>query len=420
MSGRSAPVLAARGLWKKHAHQLGRAAWYGLRDIGREIVGKGAAGALRPDEFWAVQNVDFEIRRGEALAVLGSNGAGKSTLLKILAGLLKPDRGWVSTAGTSAAIIELGAGVAPLLSGRENVHLAAALHCVPKQDWNSYLERVLDFAELGEFIEAPVQSYSAGMRARLAYAIASQLRPDVMLIDEVLAVGDQAFQRKCMQHIRRYLHNGGALVLVSHNVYQIQGACQRGLVLAAGTPVFAGTAVEAVSRYFETTLAGPDAPGRARAARFGPAEITGIRITGADGGEVRSGGPARVIIAYRAREPLEVICAFGIATADEAVTITSVCERAGRRIEAGEGEIACMVPALPLLPGRYAARASLVERGTHQALALLGYEDEGVPFAVRGGADRFINEQVRHGQLIAVDASWPSDEAEARAAGSGQ
>ena len=188
-------ILSVAHVSKKYAQQLRRSLWYGARDIARELVPFGSnESPLRPGEFWALDDVSFELERGSSLAVVGGNGAGKSTLLKILYGLLKPDRGEVRVRGRMEALLELGTGFNPLLSGRENVGVGAALHGFDGRQTSALLERVIDFAELGEFIDAPLQAYSTGMKTRLAYALSANLEPDVLLVDEVLAVGDVAFQ----------------------------------------------------------------------------------------------------------------------------------------------------------------------------------------------------------------------------------
>lgn len=398
-------VLSVRGLSKKHAHQLRRASWYGVRDVARELALRPSAGTLRPGEFWALQDVDLELRRGEALAVVGANGAGKSTLLKLLAGLFKPDRGEAVVRGRTAAIIELGAGFNPLLSGLENIRLAAALHGLSRREEAALAERVLDFSGLGEFITDPVQSYSSGMRSRLAYSLSAHLDPDLMLVDEALAVGDHAFQRKCIRHMQTYLAAGGALVLVSHNSHQIQAVCGRGLLLERGRKVFEGSAIETMTRYFESRpAAGPAQPPAAELE--GPVAIEKVTVAPSGETEIRPGTPLRIGVCYRAREPLDAIGGFAILTEDQNVVIAGDHRLAGCRIEPGAGEISCIVRGLRLVPGRYAVRASLIDRDTHQVLALFGHDQAGAPFDVRGEPDLLTNHQMRARQLVTVDVEW--------------
>src|SRR5688572_9077508 len=208
-------VLTVSDLSKRYSQSLRRSLAYAVRDFGRELW-PWASGEprLRKGEFWALDGISFSLGRGEAMGIVGHNGAGKSTLLKALYGLIKPDRGEIRIRGRTEALIELGTGFNGLLSGRENVMVGAVLHGFDSGRARRLVDQVVDFAELAEFIDAPVQSYSSGMRARLAYALASQLEPDLLLVDEVLAVGDVTFQRKCFNHMRAYLDNGGALLFV--------------------------------------------------------------------------------------------------------------------------------------------------------------------------------------------------------------
>ena len=201
MSG-AEELVVCRGLSKRFCRNLKRSLVYGVRDIAAESVGRRSAlGRLRQYEFWALDDVSFTVRRGEMLGLIGQNGSGKSTLLKMLNGLMKPDGGVLTMRGEVQALIELGAGFNPILSGRENVRINASVLGLTKAQIDRVLPSIVEFAGLENFIDAPVQNYSSGMKARLGFAVVSQLDPDVLLIDEVLAVGDTAFQEKCMRRM---------------------------------------------------------------------------------------------------------------------------------------------------------------------------------------------------------------------------
>jgi ABC-type polysaccharide/polyol phosphate transport system ATPase subunit len=400
-----APILSVRGVSKKFAKQLRRSLAYGLRDMAHELVPSPRAGGLRPGEFWAVDDVSFDVGPGESVAIVGHNGAGKSTLLKMLFGLLKPDRGEIRISGRTEAIIELGTGFTGLLSGRENIEAGAALHGFSSRRTRDLIDRVIDFAELEEFIDAPIQSYSSGMKARLSYALSSQLEPDLLLVDEVLAVGDLAFQRKCVAHMRSYLDGGGALLLVSHNTYQIQSVCRRGLMLERGRTDFAGSAVDTLNHMFEQRAATAPLPACTSGARSAVA-IEAVTAQAPDLAPLRTNGSMEITLRYRCHEAMDVAWGFGIWTADQWVCITNCYEEQERRLEPGSGELRCLVPRLLLMPGPYVVRAALVDPATRLSLALFGWNDAGLAIDVRGEASATLNAQTQLNQLVALDVEW--------------
>ena len=392
-------TLSVRGLSKKYCHSLQRSLRYGLIDIARELVPRrGRETGLREGEFWALDDVSFELARGESLAVLGRNGAGKSTLLKVLYGLLKPDRGEVQVAGHAEALIELGTGINPVLTGRENVRLGAALRGLDRRESRDLIDRVIDFAELEDFIDVPVQSYSAGMKARLSYALGAHLDPDVLLVDEVLAVGDIAFQRKCASHMRSYLDRGGSLLLVSHNTWHIQSVCDRGILLDRGRLVFSGTAVETLNAMLEQRpeVSPSFSPSKA------PLVIEEVR---ADNTAV-TGEPLRISVRYRAEKPADVMWGFSIWTLDQSVCVAGEHDMTSRTIVPGEGELTCLIPRLPLVGGRYAMRAGIVDAATLLPLALHGWDGSWAVLDVRSRADWQSNAQRTLGQLVTMEVEW--------------
>ena len=219
---------------KKFCRGLKTSLWYGVKDLTRELTGRQIGDTLRHKEFWAIKDVSFQVRRGEALGIIGPNGAGKTTLLKMLNGLIKPNAGSIRMRGRIQALIALGAGFNPILTGRENIYINAAVLGIPKKEIDKRLDEIIDFAEIGEFIDTPIQSYSSGMKVRLGFAIAINLRPDVLIIDEVLAVGDQRFRRKARNAMARLLESDVALIFVSHNIHEVLGITQRALWLDKG------------------------------------------------------------------------------------------------------------------------------------------------------------------------------------------
>lgn len=235
---------------KKFCKDLKHSLWYGVHDLTSELLGRNKRHSkLRKDEFWAVKDVGFELKRGECLGLIGPNGAGKSTLLKMLNGLIKPDEGSITIHGRVGALIELGAGFNPILTGRENVYVNASILGLSKKEIAKKFDAIVDFAEISDFIDAPVQNYSSGMKVRLGFAVAAQLEPDVLLIDEVLAVGDVGFRMKCYKHILGLMDDGVSIVLVSHNVNQLSRVTDHAVVLDKGQKVFDGPLTKAVGHY---------------------------------------------------------------------------------------------------------------------------------------------------------------------------
>ncbi|MFK0038903.1 ABC transporter ATP-binding protein [Paenarthrobacter sp. NPDC090517] len=198
-------------------------------------------------KFDALHDVSFEIQPGETVALLGFNGSGKSTLLKLISGVILPDKGTVRTKGRVAGLIEVGAGFHPDLSGRENVFLNAAILGMTEQEINEKFDEIVAFSEIEQFIDTEVKFYSSGMFLRLAFAVAVHTQPDIFLVDEILAVGDEPFQKKCLAKIKQLSEEGRTLVVVSHDLDMISRICDRGVVLASGTVQFEGPANEAVA-----------------------------------------------------------------------------------------------------------------------------------------------------------------------------
>lgn len=244
-------LVRVENLSKKFCRDLKRSLWYGVQDMAGEVVGRTKKDTLRKDEFWAVKDVSFELRRGECLGLIGHNGAGKSTLLKMLNGLIKPDQGRIEMNGRVGALIELGAGFNPVLTGRENVYINGQILGFTKKEIEEKYEAIVEFAELQDFMETPVQSYSSGMKVRLGFAIAAQMEPDVLIIDEVLAVGDVGFKIKCFNRMADIMSNC-AVIFVSHSMPDISRISTKILNLKKGKLSFYGKDIEqAVEVYYD-------------------------------------------------------------------------------------------------------------------------------------------------------------------------
>jgi ABC-type polysaccharide/polyol phosphate transport system ATPase subunit len=245
-------LIKAEGVSKKFCRKLKRSLWYGVKDLIGEIAGKvGVVEELRPDEFWALRDVSFNVRRGEMLGLIGRNGAGKSTLLKMLNGLIRPDEGKITMRGNVQALIELGTGFNPILNARENVYVNASVLGIPKRQVDKELPQIIEFADLGEFMDTPVQNFSSGMKARLGFAVITQLDPDVLLIDEVLAVGDMAFREKCMRRMEALRQSDKAIIFVTHSLFLVEALCNKALWLENGRVIDFGDTHDVVRAYLD-------------------------------------------------------------------------------------------------------------------------------------------------------------------------
>jgi ABC-type polysaccharide/polyol phosphate transport system ATPase subunit len=244
---------------KRFCRSLKRSLWYGLQDLGSELGGRRHGGGgelpqssadvgLRKDEFWAVKDVSFELRRGECLGLIGRNGAGKTTLLRMLNGLIKPDTGSIKMRGQVGALIALGAGFNPVLTGRENIYVASAVMGLTKQDVDTRIDEIIDFAGIFEFIDSPVQSYSSGMSVRLGFAVASSMHTDVLIVDEVLAVGDIEFKIRCYNRLAE-IRKSTATILVSHSMHDIGRTSTKCALMQKGNIVLQGNPSRCISLY---------------------------------------------------------------------------------------------------------------------------------------------------------------------------
>ncbi|XPP27416.1 MAG: polysaccharide ABC transporter ATP-binding protein [Leucobacter sp.] len=213
------------------------------------LVTFGRRGREHRDEFWALKDVDLDIEAGHTVGLIGHNGSGKSTLLKLIGGILSPTSGTVATRGQMAALLELGAGFHPDLTGRENVYLNASMLGLSEAQIAERFDRIVEFSEIGQFIDTQVKFYSSGMYVRLAFAVAIHTEPDVLLVDEVLAVGDEAFQKKCLERIRQFQEEGRTIILVTHTLSTVEELCDHAVLLDHGRVLYAGSPAVAVSEF---------------------------------------------------------------------------------------------------------------------------------------------------------------------------
>ena len=245
-------VLRVEHLSKKFCRTLKRSMFYGTIDIMRSMLGiPYDTGKLRKDEFWALDDVSFELRKGETLGIIGENGSGKSTLLRLITGIFPPDRGRITFKGRIGALIAVGAGFHPHMTGRENVYLNGTILGMTRKEIDEKFGEIVEFADIGEFIDAPVNTYSSGMRVRLGFSIAVHGNPDILLVDEILSVGDLSFGNKSMRKMAEFREKANALIFISHNLEQVRNLCNRVIVLDHGKILFEGDTHEALVFYEE-------------------------------------------------------------------------------------------------------------------------------------------------------------------------
>jgi lipopolysaccharide transport system ATP-binding protein len=348
------PLLALDGVGKDYPRLDARGGR--LRLVADLLRGRAPAGAFR-----ALDSVTLAMQRGESLGVIGENGAGKSTLLKIVAGVVKPSRGSVEVNGRIAALLELGSGFHPDYTGYANIDLAAALLGLSPGEIAGKREAIVAFADIGEHIHDPIKTYSSGMVVRLGFAIATALAPDILITDEVFAVGDESFQKKCIAWMERYLAGGGTLLLCSHSMYHVQKLCAKALWLDHGRTRAYGDAALVARDYLafhEEKMARHAASAQAAGGDY---VVTSLVVTPVGGGpEVTAEGGFDVAIEVRSPDARPPVVAVGVVRADGTPVYGTTSEVDGarpRRVAADRYAFALRFSPLPLLPGHYRLRA---------------------------------------------------------------
>lgn len=262
--------------------------------------------ALTGEEFWVLNDISFEVKRGQTLGIIGHNGAGKSTMLKHLSGIMEPTRGSIKVQGRLSALIEVGAGFHPDLTGRENVFLNGIILGMSRAEIRRKFDEIVAFAGIEEFIDTPVKRYSSGMFARLGFSVAAHLEPDILVIDEVLSVGDTAFQRKGLEKMRSVARSGATAIFVSHNLQAVADFCERAILLDHGRIAAMGSTDTVIRKYLDT------AGGLAERQVEGPARISRVTVETAEGrsGMFDAGSRARILVDVEATAPVEKLAVF--------------------------------------------------------------------------------------------------------------
>jgi lipopolysaccharide transport system ATP-binding protein len=404
-------VIRAEGLGKKYliGHQADRASYVALRDVlaraaaaawrkttdlarGREIV---AGDSI--EEFWALRDINFEVKRGEVLGVIGRNGAGKSTLLKILSRITDPSEGRVTIGGRVASLLEVGTGFHNELTGRENVYLNGAILGMTRNEVTRKFDEIVAFSEVENFLDTPVKRYSSGMYVRLAFAVAAHLEPDILIVDEVLAVGDTEFQKKCLGKINDVAHSGRTVLFVSHNLKATAKLCTHGLLLAKGRVLADGTMQSVISAYAMQTGGGGKSAANVLLDRSASNTITGdepglvtrvemLNQSRQPIANVTSYSPVIFRVSFTVHTPVcraSVIIMLKLTTGATIAKFETNPKHIDPLLDPGTYHVDCCIDHLPLAAGHYFLGAGLAIHGIkmldwvmgEQALTVLESDD---------------------------------------------
>ena len=398
------PAITVSGISKRYCRSLKKSLWYGIRDIGNELSGRGQqADRLRQAEFWALDNISIEVGRSECVGLVGHNGAGKTTLLKLINGLVKPTSGRITVRGSVRALIALGAGFNPVLTGRENIRVASAVLGFSEQETKAQFEEIVAFSELEKFIDSPVQTYSSGMVARLGFAVAVHTRPDILLVDEVLAVGDLRFGMKCFQKIGSFRSEGGAILLVSHNPYTIRSNCDRVVWLEYGKVRAVGEVNEVCDAY-ELHMGQEAAPSLQQRYGDGALHVSHIDCPT----EIASGDGLSIRVTLESDRTLvdPIIQVSLTAPGGQHVVVNdTLTDGVDIAIERGSNVFELDYPTLPIRPGVYTFNVAVSE----QYMTNLQLMDLGI------GRIEVRRERDDHGAgFLALAPTWQTRTASAR------
>ncbi|MBJ7602464.1 MAG: ABC transporter ATP-binding protein [Candidatus Dormibacteraeota bacterium] len=349
----------------------------------KEIIAQRSRGDW--EEFWALRDISFEVEHGQFLGIIGHNGSGKSTLLKLLTGIMPPSQGEIRVQGRVASLLELGAGFQPEYTGRENIYLYGTLLGMRRKEIDRYYDSIVEFCELGEFMEMAVKNYSSGMYVRLGFAVAVHLDPQVLLIDEVLAVGDANFQKKCFQHLFKLRKRGCTIVLVTHDTASVEKFCEHSIWIDHGRAMAQGKSSQVVQQYLDAVAGGASIEQAAKSVKERVAErdltIKGLRFLDKDGRQVLmfdTGAKLRIEIDFHARRPLTRL-EVGLTVFREDDLRCLDLNLYGISVDAGSGRWVVDADRVDLQGGRYAVTLAVFDRNLQRFQA---FQDRQYPFTV--------------------------------------
>ena len=363
-----------------------------------------------PASFWALRDITFSVHEGEVMGIIGHNGAGKSTLLKILSRVTAPTEGRAEVRGRLGALLEVGTGFHPELTGRENVYLNGSVLGMSQAAVRSKFDEIVEFSEIPQFIDTPLKRYSSGMQVRLAFAVAAFLEPDVLIVDEVLAVGDVGFQRKCIGKLDATSSSGRTVLFVSHNLPAIRMLCPRSVLLSKGQVVFDGATEQAIAGYLETAVESERQWDLSTAERPTFDLRHGINLTSAalldpsDSDVIPVGGAMTLRIWFKVDRPTEeVVIVINVSTFDDlliAQTVSTTSHRPFEMLTPGDYSVDMTIDSTYLQPGRYIVGFGIrsnygVEDRTLRSGIIEFVESEEVEFPAFGSADGYIRLRAR-------------------------
>ena len=379
-----------------------------LRNLRRLRELRSADAAAGEGIHEALSDVSFAVRRGEVLGIIGHNGAGKSTLLKLLSRITSPSSGKAVLNGRVASLLEVGTGFHSELTGRENVLMNGILLGMGREEVRSKFDQIVAFSGVGAHIDTPLKFYSSGMKVRLAFAVAAHLDPEILIIDEVLAVGDLAFQQKCLAKMDDVRNSGRTILFVSHDMAAVEGLCDRCLLLQKGRLVFDGPVGEAVERYRRSVLErGSTIDLAARTERYGSEDYRFTDLTFNGGGAVYAGEPLKVSVAFYGKQPVEgMVLTVRLCRSyrDRVMMVDSKSQGINLRADAGDNTYHIVLPSLPVIPGNYlvelwANAAGTTLDGMFDAATLVVQQRPRPGVALK-------DYDVRNGYALAPSAEW--------------
>ncbi|MHC5935617.1 ABC transporter ATP-binding protein [Nostoc sp.] len=424
-------LLETKHLSKRFCKDPRLAVRYTIQDIFWEFRRQAQGNnRLRQSEFWSVKDVNLQLRAGEVVGVIGHNGAGKSTLINLITGVLRPTLGQVIWYTNHVVMIDNSGGLNSFQTGRENIYNRLSMYGVSEQKIKEKIDSIIDYSGIHTFIDAPVGTYSTGMRLRLAFSIYTQLKPDVFIIDEALGGGDIVFRQKFQIYLREYIANGGAILLISHEIYAIRALCHRLILLDQGEIYDSGEVDEVIHTYNELmekresyikeqeslspTVQINDVSENINEdllieEKLGLIKIEQVEVIPMNGEEIFPGSKVQIqMICHSQIDNYQIIINFSLGK-DGLFPMTMITGNYGDQcyqIRRGENKFLCTINQLPLLPGKYQLKVTVLEHDSLDLLALKGYSDQPFCFEVKGLANLEMNLSRSYKCLFYIPVEW--------------